>query len=112
MHAYAKNHSAIIGESSTGPAKDNTGIILLSAASPLEEAQQATSAASGSIRESYRRDVCISLNLNIFVTFMGRLDDMPHRQVWVCVYLPVRLARVHCVSPVCSENTTTERFRA
>jgi hypothetical protein len=46
----------------------------------LEEAQQATSAALGSISESYRRDVCVSLDLNIFVMFMGRLEDMPHRQ--------------------------------
>ena len=52
----------------------------------LEEAQQATSAASGPIHDSYRRDVCISPNLDIFVTFMGRLEEPPHRQVlmYVC----------------------------
>ena len=69
-------------------------------ASLLEEAQQATSAASGSIHESYRRDVCISLNLDIFVTFMGRLEEMPHRQVlmYVCACAPrVYTVRFTCV---------------
>ena len=47
----------------------------------MVEAQHATSTASGSIHESYRREVCISLNLDIFVTSMDRLEELPHRQV-------------------------------
>lgn len=39
---------------------------------------QSEASSTGSILESYRRDVCISLNLNMFVTFFGTLEEKPH----------------------------------
>jgi hypothetical protein len=80
MTTRFRNTSVPSLESHVQVQQHNIRIISLSAASLLEEAQQATSAALGSISESYRRDVCVSLDLNIFVMFMGRLEDMPHRQ--------------------------------
>ena len=44
--------------------------------------------------------MCISLNLDIFVTFMGRLEEMPHRQVLMygCACAPrVYTVRFTCV---------------
>lgn len=42
----------------------------------LNEDAQAT--VTGSFTESYRKDICIKLNLDIFVTFGGSLDENPH----------------------------------
>lgn len=40
-----------------------------------EDAQQTV---TGSFTESYRKDICIRLNLDIFVTLGGSLDENPH----------------------------------
>jgi hypothetical protein len=51
-----------------------------SASQLREEALSSSSSytSSGTIHDSYRRDVCINLNLDIFVTYLGTLDEGPH----------------------------------
>ncbi len=44
----------------------------------MQDEAWSSSAPTGSITESYRRDVCINLNLNIFVTYLGTLEEKPH----------------------------------
>ena len=73
-------------------------------ASLTEEVQHATSTASGSTHESYRREVCISLNLDIFVTFMDRLEELPHRQVLMYECACVSRACTQCFTGVCIEH--------
>ena len=89
----------VVPRDEDAPSRAETAVEL---ASLLVEAQQATSTSSGSIRESYRRDVCTSLNLDIFVTFMGRLEEMSHRQVSTCVRA--------CVPPACTQCFTGVRI--
>ena len=58
---------------------DGTPFTAQDASSQLqEEAWSASSSPSSGMHDSYRRDVCINLNLNTFVTYLGTLEEMPH----------------------------------
>jgi len=46
--------------------------------STMNEDGDAPPTVTGSFTDSYRRDICINLNLDIFVTFGGSLEQSPH----------------------------------